>query len=269
MISPKKISPLIILPIILGLVFLYFRYIERQAIYYPGHNIAAYPDKLGLDFEDVYFETSDAVKLNGWFIPARGSRYTILLCHGNAGNMSRRIRKAVLFNKLGCDVFMFDYRGYGKSGGSPSEKGLYEDARAAYRYLLKRGVAADRMIGYGESLGGAVVIDLAGGNRLRGLILESAFSNARDMAGVYYPYIPSWAIDSKFDSMEKIKLIKIPKLIIHSVNDSIVPFRFAEKLYKVASEPKTFLRVRGEHNVCFYESEDAIRESVLRSFEIK
>lgn len=259
---PLRISLLISLPLIIVSIFVFFRYMERGAIFYPRRLVDTYPDKAGLGFEDVYFKTSDGFKLNGWFIPAGQARCTVLFCHGNAGNMVWRIEKAAFFNRLGCDVFMFDYRGYGKSEGAPSEKGVYTDARAAYEYLLKRGVAAERMIGYGESLGGAIVIDLARGNKLAGLILESSFSNAVDMAGMIYPYVPSWAISSRFDSTEKIRSINIPKLIIHSVDDTIVPFRFGEKLYQAAAGPKKFVRVRGEHNVCFYKSEDVLKEEI-------
>jgi len=263
MMSSNRIVLLIALPPMIGAASMYVKKVERSAIFRPIRGINTYPDKAGLDFEDVCFESRDGLKLNGWFIPAGGARYTVLFCHGNTGNMSHRIKKAVFFNKLGYNVFMFDYRGYGNSKGSPSEGGLYKDTKAAYDYLRERGIAADAIVGYGESLGGAALIDLARDNEMRGLILESAFSNAKDIAKALYPYAPSWFISSKFDSAEKIKSIKTPKLMIHSANDNIVPFGLGEKLFRAAAEPKTMLRIRGEHNACFFVSQDALQNGIM------
>ena len=167
-----------------------------------------------------------------------------------------------LFQSIGCSVFIFDYRGYGRSQGRPSEKGLYLDARAAYDYLLSRKILSEQIIGYGESLGGAAIIDLASGAPIKALIAESAFSSAKDMIQHIYPYLPYWIFASRMDSVSKIKLLKIPKLIIHSKNDEIVPYRLGKKLFDAAPEPKEFLEIRGGHNSGFFESEDILKEKI-------
>ena len=241
---------------------IYLRYIERRTLFYPQRTIELLPGEIGLDFEDVFFKTADGLQLNGWFIPTKEAQYTVLFCHGNAGNIGGRLDKLAFFNKLGCNVFIFDYRGYGRSAGIPSEKGLYLDAQAAYDYLLSRQISSGKIIGYGESLGSAIIIDLASKNKIRALIAESAFSSAKEMARLVYPFIPYWLFSSRLDSAAKIKSITVPKLIIHSLDDEIVPYALAQKLYSVSAEPKEFLKVRGGHNSCFYDSEKLFRERI-------
>lgn len=235
---------------------------ERRTLFYPTREIEYSPKEFGLNFEDVFFKTQDNVEINGWLISCPKARYTILFCHGNAGNISHRLEKIKFFQDLGCNTFIFDYRGYGKSKGAPSEKGLYLDAQGAYNYLLSRGVAKEDIIGYGESIGGTVAIDLASKNKIRALISDSAPSSAKDMVRILYPYLPYWVFASRMDSLTKIKSITIPKLIIHSVNDEIVPFRLGKKLYECAAEPKEFLEVHGGHNTSFFESESLLKEKI-------
>ncbi|MFC1624704.1 alpha/beta hydrolase [Candidatus Omnitrophota bacterium] len=215
------------------------------------------PDAVGLTYEDIYLDTDDGISLNAWLIPAEGSKFTLLFCHGNAGNISHRIEKILILSKLGLDVFIFDYRGYGKSSGSPSEQGLYRDVQAAYSFLVsKKNIPPDRIIPYGESLGGAVAVDLASKKNVGALITESAFSSTKDVAQAIYPFLPTFFVSSKFDSLRKIKKIDIPKLIIHSQNDEIIPFRQSVKLLEVSPEPKKHLVLIGGHNSCFLDSKD-------------
>ena len=247
---------------IIGIAVLFLRYIEPRKLFYPAKNIDFFPDRVGLSFQEVFFETADKVKLNGWLIPSTDSKYTILFCHGNAGNISHRIAKLKFFNDLGCSVFIFDYRGYGKSQGRPSENGFYRDAEAAYGYLLSRGISDNQIIGYGESIGGAVIIYLASKKTIKALILDSTLSSVKDMIKCAYPFIPSWVFASRFDSENKIRSIRIPKLIIHSLNDEIVPYQLGKKLYESACEPKNFLQIYGGHNSSFYESKELLRRSI-------
>ncbi|MEE8317992.1 MAG: alpha/beta fold hydrolase, partial [Candidatus Omnitrophota bacterium] len=175
------IKHIIFIAIILVFLLGYFRYFEHHSLYFPTKEIELLPSNIDLSYEDVYLETDDGMRLNAWLIPAKHSRYTVLFCHGNGGNISHRIEKILILNQLGLDIFIFDYRGYGRSSGRPSEKGLYKDVRAAYNYLVsERKVSPDSIILYGESLGGAVAIDLARIESVKALITEATLSSAKD-----------------------------------------------------------------------------------------
>ena len=242
------------------------RYIERHSIYFPMRDVAITPSSALMPYEDVYFRTSDGKRLNGWFVPADGASFTVLLCHGNAGNISHRIEKISILHGLGQNVFVFDYRGYGNSEGAPSEAGLYKDALAAYNYLtVEKKIPADRIILYGESIGSAVIMDLASRVSARALITEESFTSIKEMAGLAYPFIPPFIFSSKFDAASKIRDIGCDKLIIHSVNDEIVPFSMGKKLFDAARPPKRFLELQGGHNTAFLDSEEKYREGI-RSF---
>lgn len=231
-------------------MFAYLRYFEKKGMYYPAKEIESTPINAGLKYEDVFFDSDDGLKLNGWFIPAGNPRGTLLFCHGNAGNISHRIEIIKIFNKLNLNIFIFDYRGYGKSQGSPTEAGLYRDAQAAYKYLLSRkNVNKETVVIYGKSIGANVAIDLASKVKAAVLISESGFSSAYDMGKKLFPYLPiKWIITVKYDALTKIKNISIPKLIIHSQDDEIVPFELGNKLFEAASQPKEFYQMQGGHN---------------------
>ncbi len=207
------------------------------------------PSVIGLPWEDVYFKTRDHVTLNGWFFKNPHARSTIFFAHGNAGNMSDRLFRIKFFYDLGLNVFIFDYRGYGNSEGKPSEAGIYLDALGGYDYLLSRGdVNMNNIILYGASLGGTVVIDLATHREVALLVVESSFSNAVDMAHIHYPFIPSFFLSLKFDSLDKVRQLTVPKLFIHSIEDQVVPYWVGEKLFLAAGDPKEFLKIHGGHN---------------------
>ncbi len=238
------------------------RYVERNSIYFPMREVVMTPASAGLPYEDVWFTASDGKRLNGWYIPAGGG-YTVLFCHGNAGNIGHRMHKISILHSLGLDQFVFDYRGYGRSEGAPSEQGLYRDAQAAYDYLTKeKHIPAGSIILYGESIGCAVIIELALKNEARALITEEAFTSVKDMARLAFPFIPHQIFSSRFDSVSKIKGISCPKLIIHSVEDEIVPYALGEKLYEAAGVPKKFLKLNGSHNTAFLDSEKEYRDGI-------
>lgn len=231
------------------IVFNIFKSIESSQIYFPYKNLDATPQEYNLNYEDIYFSTKDDIKLHGWYIYPPKANNTILFFHGNAGNISHRMIDINRFYSWNNNVFIFDYRGYGKSHGSPSEDGLYQDALAAYQFLIrKKNIDADKIIFFGRSLGGALAINLALTFPPKALISESAFTSIKDMAKNIYPFIPSWLISSQYDSLTKIKNIKCPKLILHSVDDEIVPFEHGQKLFNAASFPKTFFKMQGGHN---------------------
>jgi hypothetical protein len=245
--------PLLIL-IFLIFIFAYLRHFEKRGIYYPTKEIVFSPADAGLECEDVFFKTEDNLRLNGWYIPTENPRGTLLFCHGNAGNISHRVEIIEIFNKLNLNVFIFDYRGYGRSQGRPSEQGLYRDAQAAYQYLISRGdIDQETIIIYGKSIGANVAIDLASKVGAACLISESGFTSAYDMGKKLFPYLPiKWMITIKYDAEVLIKNITVPKLIIHSKDDEIIPFRLGERLFEAAPQPKEFYQMRGTHNEAIF-----------------
>jgi uncharacterized protein len=239
------------------------RYMERKSLFFPMKHITSSPVDVGLDYEEVYFHTSDNKKIHSWFIPADEARFTMLFSSGNAGNISHRLDKIAMMNDMGFNVFIFGYRGYGKSEGIPSEQGLYRDIDAAYEYLVEvRGVSPEDIILYGESIGGGVVIELASLRPVGAIITEEAFTSVKDMARLAFPLIPYVIFSSRFDNLAKIGDIECPKLIIHSIDDEIVPFSQGEMLFEAASEPKKFLRLRGGHNTAFWDSMKEYKEGI-------
>jgi len=241
---------LIVLFLILLVLWVYLRNFEHNNIYFPSSLIEFTPGDVGLKYEDIFYQSKDGKRINGWFIPAEEARGTILFCHGNGGNIGHRIDFFRLFNQLGLSVFIFDYRGYGKSPGRTSEKGVYLDAQGAYDYLISRSdVDKDKIIIYGESLGGAVAINLADKIKASSLVTFGVFTSTIDMGKELYPHLPvKLFLTQKYDSISKIKDIDIPKLIVHSSDDEIVPFAHGKELYGAASYPKEFLELRGGHN---------------------
>lgn len=251
--------------IILGLFLLmgYIRYIESRSIFFPAKKIEFTPEDIGLSFEDVYITTEDNIKINGWFIPNKKAEYTIFLCHGNGGNIGHRLDKLSLLYQTGLNIFIIDYRGYGRSSGKPYERGLYLDAQAGYNYLVnKKRILPQRIILYGESLGSSVVIDLASKVKIGGLIIEGGFSRGRDMAKRIYPFLPSFLFSNMYDSLTKIKDIKESMLFIHSRDDEIVPLDLAYKLYNASKADKRFVLLEGSHNNAFLESREKYISSI-------
>jgi len=221
------------------------------------------PALIDLKFEDIFFKTEDGAKLNGWLIKSPGAKATFIFAHGNGGNISHRLEKIAMFYQLGVNTFIFDYRGYGKSTGRPTEEGVYKDIRAAYDYLISRDdIDKDKIIAYGESLGGAAAIDLATNRDVASLIVDSTFTSAREMGRIIYPFLPPFVFISKFDSESKVKELRIPKLFIHSENDEIVPFVLGEKLFNAAVEPKDLFRITGGHNTGFIECRNVVLEKL-------
>lgn len=210
--------------------------------------------------EDCAFTTADGVKLHGWLCtPHRNTggnhepvpyEMTLLWFHGNAGNITMRYDLIRIMMNIPVRVFIIDYRGYGKSEGSPSEEGLYLDARAAWDYLtIERETSPDRIIIFGKSLGGAPAVDLASKVDAAGLIVQSTFSSAAEMSRRMMPFLPRFLLRTKMDSVGKIKDVHYQKLFIHSPVDEIVKYKLGRQLFDAASEPKEFYDVQGApHN---------------------
>jgi fermentation-respiration switch protein FrsA (DUF1100 family) len=232
-------------------IFLFFT--QSSFVYSPTKEIVATPDQICLSFKTVSFKTPDGVELSGWFIPAASSRGVILFCHGNAGNISHRLESIEMFNRLRLSTFIFDYRGYGKSNGTPSEKGSYLDAMGAWNYLIEHeGLAPSDIILFGRSLGGAIACWLAGQNRPKALIIESTFTSVPDLAEELYFYLPvRWLCRYRYNTLSFVQKIRCPVLVIHSEEDEIVSFSHGRKLFNAAKEPKFFLKISGSHNEGF------------------
>lgn len=239
------------------------KYIENKFTFYPEKRIEFYPSVFNLDFEDVYVKTEDEIRINGWFIPQSNVKYTLLFLHGNGGNIGTRLKKLLMLHNTGINIFIIDYRGFGKSKGKGSEKGLYFDAKAAYNYLVDiRGIQPEQIILYGESLGAAVAIDLACNAKVKAIIVEGAFSRGRDMADKLCPILPKPFFSNSYDSLKKIENVQVPKLFIHSRNDEIVPFALANKLYNASPEPKELVEIDGGHNTAFLVSQKKYISSI-------
>jgi uncharacterized protein len=251
--------------IIAGMICLFFyaRYLENKSLYYPTRNIEQTPKDINIEYEDIFFLTEDNLKLNAWFIKAKNPRATIIFCHGNGGNISHRLDKIAFFHKLEVNIFIFDYRGYGKSQGKPNENGLYQDVQAADKFIKDKQLGVPIIL-YGESLGGAIAIDLAARTNIAidGLILEGSFSNIQDMAKLIYPLLPTALLKTKFDATAKIPKVKVPKLHFHGNADQIVPIELGRKLFNAAKNPKKFITLDGGHNDCFFISSDLVRSSL-------
>lgn len=236
------------------LVFvLFIRIFENKFIFFPFKYPQGYwqPESFGLQIEDCFFQTSDGVQLHGWFVKNESAIATLIWCHGNAGNISGRLDNLAKLANLPINVFIFDYRGYGKSEGSPDEPGIYLDAEAAYDYLAARpDVDRDKIVLFGRSLGGAAAVDLAARRPCAGLILESTFTSAADMAKSSFGFLPvHLIIKTKLNAIKKIRSIQVPLLVLHGTADRTVPLELGRRLFEAANEPKEFYEIRGaNHN---------------------
>ena len=230
------------------LAYLYFN--QANLIYLPIRGIAATPHFIGLEYESITLETDDGVKLNGWFLPHDDARATLLFFHGNAGNISHRLKSLELFHQLGLSVLIIDYRGYGQSEGTPSEEGIYQDAEAAWNYLtVERKLSGRDILLFGRSFGGAVAAYLAAKYPHRGLVLESTFTSAPDVAAAHYPWFPvRWLSRFQYNTRERLSSIPGPVMVIHSPDDEIIPFSHGQTLFALAREPKRFVEINGDHN---------------------
>lgn len=240
----------VVLLIVLPLVF------EKRLIYYPQREHEASARALGLASEDLTLTAEDGVRLHALFLPVPSSRFSVLFAQGNAGNLSHRLDRAIfLQSRLRADVLLFDYRGYGRSEGSPDEQGTYRDARAAYRWLTAtRRVPPERIVLFGESLGGAVALDLALGHPARALVLESPFTSVPDMAAVVFPFLPArWLVRTRYDNLRKVGRLAMPLLVLHGDRDEVVPFAQGRRLFEAAPMPKRFFAIAGAgHNDTYF-----------------
>jgi fermentation-respiration switch protein FrsA (DUF1100 family) len=223
---------------------------ENRLVFFP----AAYPngdwEPRGLVFEDAAFKSADGTALHGWYIPHESPRAVVLLLHGNAGNIAGRVEFLRRLHALRVSVLALDYRGYGRSAGSPSEAGVIADGRAARSWLAARtGTPERNLVLWGESLGCAVAVDLAT-DGARGLILENAFTSLPDVAAYHYAWAPvRLLMRNRLSAIDKIGRYQGPLLQAHGESDTIVPYALGRRLFDAANEPKQFVSILGgDHN---------------------
>lgn len=238
-----------------------------RLVYFPSReHDGGTPAMYGLPYEDVALTAADGVALHAWWVPAPAARRSVLFLHGNAGNISHRVDKLAVLNGLDASVLLLDYRGYGHSDGTPDEAGTYRDADAAYAWLRARGVPAESIVAYGESLGGPIAADLASRQPLAGLVLESSPSSILGVAQYHYPLLPvSWFLSIRYDALARLPAVRTPVLIMHSPRDEIVPFAMAEELYAAAPGRKKLVRLDGGHNDAFVVAAE-VYQAALREF---
>ena len=228
---------------------------QSRLVYFPTSSIDATPDLINLSYEDVWLQTEDGDRIHGWYLPEDNAEWTVLMFHGNGGNISHRLQTLSILNKIGVNTLIIDYRGYGQSQGQPSEEATYQDALAAWEHLIQHRTDAESIILFGRSLGGAVAVWLANEVNPGGLILESTFSSVVDMAQHHYPFLPVRYISRfKYDSLSLASAIDMPTLMLHSRQDNIVPFDLGMKLYEALPGKKSFVEMRGGHNDGFFTS---------------
>ena len=227
----------IILAYFLIILFVYFY--QRSLLYHPGENNYL-DDKIGFSYKEIYIETDENIKLKSWFVEKDLEKFkTILLFHGNAGNLFNRVYKLNELNKLDLNILVISWRGFSGNKGKPTEKNLYHDAEKAVKWLNSRRVDNKNIILYGESLGSGVAIELGKKNIFGGIILESPFTSIAKAAKIYYPYLPiNLILKDRYDSIEKIQSITTPILIMHGKKDNIVPQKMGLELFEKANEPK-------------------------------
>jgi fermentation-respiration switch protein FrsA (DUF1100 family) len=252
--APRLAIALIALLAVCLLLVVMLRWFEHYQVYHPDRVLTATGAELGRPFEDIRFKASDGVELNGWFYPAftnsPRAALVVLLCHGNAGNIGDRLDTIRALLATGASAFVFDYRGYGRSEGRPSEEGTYLDAQAAYRWLRARGFAGTHIIAFGESLGGGIAAELAARETVGGLVLQSTFTSIPDVGAELFPWLPvRWLATIRYDTCAKLPRLKMPVLVMHSPTDEIIAFHHGKRNFAVANEPKLFCELSGFHNV--------------------
>lgn len=233
----------------------------------PGRALAATPADAGLRYDEVTITADDGVRLHAWWVPAERARFTLLHFHGNAGNIGHRLEMLRLLHDLGLNVLLFDYRGYGRSEGSPGEAGLQRDAAAVWQYVTTaRGVPAQAIVVHGQSMGGAFAAWLAARERPAALLLESTFTSVPDMAAGLYPWLPTRLLARlRLDTRGALAQVRSPVLVIHSRDDELIPYAHGEALFAAAPATKALVTIGGGHNDGFWVSREAYVKG-LREF---
>jgi uncharacterized protein len=238
--------------------------LQSRLVFFPTRALEGTPAQTGLAYQDVWLTTEDGVRLHGWWVPVEGALGTVLFFHGNAGNISHRLVSLHTFHRLGYNTLIFDYRGYGRSDGSPSEKGTYLDADAAWRHLVvERGIPPEQVALFGRSMGGAVAAALAEKQAPGAVILESTFTSIPDLGAELYPWLPVRLLARiRYETLERVPRITAPLLVVHSRDDEVIPFRHGQRIWEAAREPKQFLEISGGHNDGFFTAAPSYEQGI-------
>ncbi len=235
---------------------------QSRMLYQPRPDYAVTPQDIGLSYTPLTLESPDGEKIAAWFIPAADAKWTVLYCHGNAGNISHRLHTLLLINELGANCLIVDYRGYGQSTGKPTEQGTLIDVKTAWDWLVnEQTVPADKIILFGRSLGGSIAAITAVELKPAAVILESAFTTFVDAGRHYYPWMPV-RLFARYDynTIEAVRKADYPVFITHSPDDEVVPYKFGQQLFQAANEPKLFRELKGTHNEGFYDNPQLYRD---------
>ena len=258
----------IVLAALYGAALLLLYVMQSRLIYYPevGRDVTTTPRAAGLDFEELWLDAGDGARLHGWFVGHARPKGAVLILHGNAGSIGLRLGWLSMFHALGYASLIIDYRGYGRSSGTPSESGTYEDARLAWLHLTRaRGFAAHDIVLLGESLGGPIAAHLAASATPRALILHSTFTSLPDLAAQHYRFMPvRWLSRFEYDTRAYVTQVRCPVLVAHSPQDDLVPVRHGRALFEAAPGEKAFIALAGGHNDAFIYARRAWVEAAVQ-----
>ncbi|MFT4688236.1 MAG: alpha/beta hydrolase [Verrucomicrobiia bacterium] len=246
---------------------------EHANVYHPSREAESAVTDLRATGEDLFLQSSDGVKLHAWFLPAKedSSRkdFVLIFCHGNGGNLTGRPSYYRALLESGINLLAFDYRGYGQSEGEPGEEGTYLDAFAAYDSLRARGFGADRIIVWGESLGGGIASKVAAEREVAALVLQSTFTSTPDVGAEWFKFLPVHMLATiHYDTRARLPDIHCPVVIMHSKVDEIIPFHHSEKNLAAANEPKVFVELEGGHNDSMYASPEKYRDGLRAALKL-
>ena len=248
------VTVLVIGAVCFGAMTLYVSLFQSKYIYHPRRELLGTPSAVGLAYDSLMLKTDDGETIHAWYVPCKpasgnGGR-TVLFCHGNGGNMANRLGTLLTFNELGFNTLVFDYRGYGRSSGTPSEQGTYSDAQACWDYLVsERQLQPSEIVLYGRSLGGAIASELAGRVTPSALVLESVFESMPAMASVVFPFLPiSLFCRFKYDNTENVSKVRCPVMVAHSQEDATCPYDQGRRVYEAVPGIKQFVEMQGGHN---------------------
>ena len=239
---------------------------QSRLVYFPTSDAIATPLAVGLQFEQVFLQSGPQARIHAWYVPREGARFTVLFCHGNAGNISHRLDTVRLLHELGLNVLIFDYAGYGQSTGQPSEAQTYQDGLTVWRYLTEvRALEPAQIVLFGRSLGAGIATQLATRVDPGGLVVESAFTSVPDLGAELYPLFPvRWLARIHYDNRSRLAAVSAPVMVLHSRDDRTIPLAHGEQLYEVASQPKQFLEMSGGHNDGFVVTGERYRQALHR-----